>query len=216
MASSSALPLSSGGLPPRSTLRRIAILDVVAPFLAIMALLHNGVPPLTAYAAASIFPASSIVFSWFERRSADVVGIGVLVGIASSLLLALLTNDPRFGLVRAAPSFAMFGIACFISLATRRPLMFFVARAIATGGDGARIAAFDARLAVPAFRRVMRHLTFVWGAGTLTHAAYGLAVAFLLPAGVAVLAEPPLAVAIIAALLLWTRAVQRRSANPAL
>jgi hypothetical protein len=154
--------------------------------------------------------------SWFGRRSIDMIGIGVLVGIASSLLLALLTDDPRFGLVRAAPSFAMFGIACFISLATARPLMFFVARAVATGGDAARVAAFNARLAEPAFRRVMRRLTFVWGAGTLIHAALGLAVAFLLPAGAAVLAEPLLAVAIIAALLAWTRTVQRRNANPAL
>jgi hypothetical protein len=57
----------------------------------------------------------------------------------------------------------VFGIACLVSLATKRPLMFFVARSLATGGDTDRIAAWDARLVLPAFRKVMRRLTAVWG-----------------------------------------------------
>jgi hypothetical protein len=163
MPSSSALALSATKPPPRSALRRIALLDVVLPFLAVVTLLHNSVAPLAAYAVGSIFPASSIVVSWLRRRSFDYIGFGVLGGIASALAMAVVTGDPRFGLVRAAPAFAVFGIACLVSLATKRPLMFFVARSLATGGDTDRIAAWDARLVLPAFRKVMRRLTAVWG-----------------------------------------------------
>jgi hypothetical protein len=216
MPSSSALALSATKPPPRSALRRIALLDVVLPFLAVVTLLHNSVAPLAAYAVGSIFPASSIVVSWLRRRSVDYIGLGVLGGIASALAMAVVTGDPRFGLVRAAPAFAVFGIACLVSLATKRPLMFFVARSLATGGDTDRIAAWDARLVLPAFRKVMRRLTAVWGAGTLAHAALTVAVAFLLPASVALILEPVMAVATIAVLLAWTRATQRRNPAPAL
>jgi hypothetical protein len=215
MASSSAASLSVA-LPPRLALRRIALLDMVLPFLAVVILQRNGVAPLAAYAAASLFPASSIIVSWVESRRFDPIGIGVLAGLASALLIAALTGDPRFGLVRAAPAFAIFGLACFVSLATRRPLMFFVARAFATGDDAERIAIWNARITEPAFRRVMRRLTVVWGVGTLAQAALGTAAAFLLPGPVALIVEPMMAVTILAMLLAWTRAVQRHSTNPGL
>ncbi len=199
--------------PPRPRFWRIALFDIGLPLGTIWILLHKGAAPLPAYAAASLFPALSVVVSWLGRRSLDFIGIGVIAGIASSLLLAVLTDDPRFGLVRAAPAFALFGAACLVSLPTVRPLMFFVARAFATGGDSERIAGFNARLAVPAFRRVMRRLTAVWGAGTLAHAVLGVAVAFQLSPSTALVVEPVMGLAILAALLAWTRSVQRRAAS---
>jgi hypothetical protein len=215
MTSSPALSVSSAVPPARPALRRIALLDVVLPFLAVVILRRNDVAPFAAYAAASLFPAASVVVTWLDRRRFDYIGIGVLAGLASALLIAALTGDPRFGLVRAAPAFALFGFACFASLATKRPLMFFVARVFTAGEDPERIAAFNARLNVPAFRQIMRRLTAVWGAGTLAHAALGVAAAFLLPASLALIVEPMLAFAILAALLAWTRTVQRRAANRA-
>ncbi len=199
---------------PRSILRRIVLFDIVLPVLAVVILLRNDAAPLLAYATASLFPAASIVASWAGRRGIDQIGAGVLVGMASSLLIALLTGDPRFGLIRAAPASALFGVACLVSLATERPLMFFVARAFATGGDLDRVAAWNARLARPSFRAAMRRLTAVWGAGWLAHAALGIAAAFLLPASVALIVEPAMAIVITAALLAWTRRFQRRAPSP--
>lgn len=213
MAGSSVVSLSAA-LPPRPALRRIVLLDMVLPFLAVVILQRYGVAPLAAYATASFFPASSTIVSWLESRRFDPIGIGVLAGLVSALLIAALTGDPRFGLVRAAPAFAAFGLACFASLATERPLMFFVARAFAAGGDAERIATWNARLTVPAFRQVMRRLTVGWGVGTLAHAALGIAAAFLLPASVTLIVEPVMAIAILATLLAWTRAIQRRGTNP--
>ncbi len=214
MTDPSAAAVATTGVPPRPALWRIALFDIGLPLGTIWLLLHDGSAPLPAYAAASLFPAASVAVSWLGRRSLDLIGIGVLVGIASSLLLAVLTNDPRFGLVRAAPAFALFGAACLVALPTPRPLMFFVARAFATGGEPERVASWNARLAAPAFRRVMRRLTAVWGVGTLAHAVLGVSAAFLLPASTALVVEPVMGLAILAALLAWTRAVQRRAAAP--
>jgi hypothetical protein len=215
MIRSPALALPAG-LPPRPGFRRIVLFDMVLPFLAVVTLVHNGVAPLTAYATAGLFPAVSLIISWLQRRHVDFIGIGVLAGLTTALLTATLTGDPRFGLMRAAPAFAMFSLACFVSLLTKRPLMFFVARAFAAGSDTDRIAVWNGRLSEVRFQQAMRRLTAVWGVGTLAHAALGIAAAFLLPGSVALIVEPMLAIAILAALLAWTRSFQRRRANPAL
>lgn len=154
---------------------------------------------------------ASVVIAWFRTRGFDVIGLGVLFGIASSLVLAKLTGDPRLGLAKAAPSFAVFGIACLLSLPTSRPLMFYVSRAFAAGEDAHSKAAWNERLANAGFLRGMRILTAVWGIGTLAHAALGIAAVFLLPAKVGVVAEPAIALAILGALLAWTAAFQRRA-----
>jgi hypothetical protein len=216
MTGSPALSLAPTALPSRSAFRRITLLDMVLPILAVVILLHNDVAPLIAYAAASLFPAGSVIGSWVQRRHFDPIGIGVLAGLVSALLIATMTGDPRFGLVRAAPAFAMFGLACFVSLATKRPLMFLVARALATGENAERIATWNARLTERGFHQVMQRLTVVWGSGTLGHAALGFAAAFLLPGSLALIVEPVLAITILTALLAWTRAVQRRNSRPGL
>ena len=213
MTNPATVPLASATLPPRPALRRIVLLDVALPLLAVVIMRHNGAAQLTSYAAASLFPAGSVVASWFARRTHDLIGIGVLAGLLGALPLAACTGDPRFGLIRAAPAFALFGIACFVSLATPRPLMFYVARAFNSGGDPDRIAAFNGRLERAEFRQVMRRLTLVWGGGTLAHAALGVSAAFLFPASVALIVEPVLAFSILAALLAWTRTVQTRAAR---
>lgn len=197
--------------PRPPNLRRIIWLDAVLPFLAVIILERNGAPPLVAYGAASLFPIVSVLASWFGRRGIDVIGVGVLLGIASGLVLALVTADPRFALVRAAPAFALFGIACLVSLFTARPLMFFVARSSKVGGDAARIAAWNEQLGLPRFRRAMQLLTTVWGIGALIEASLAIAAAFLLPGQIALVAEPIIAFGIVAALLAWTRTLQRRA-----
>jgi hypothetical protein len=215
MSSSPGLALPAA-LPPRPGFRRIVVIDIVLPLLAVVLLVHNGVATLTAYATASVFPAIWVIVSWWKHRHVDFIGIGVLAGLTTALLTATLTGDPRFGLMRAAPAFAMFGLTCLVSLTTKRPLMFFVARAFATGGDAERVAVWNERLTDPRFYQAMRFLTAVWGVGTLAHAALSLAAAFLLPGSVALIVEPTLAIAVLAALLAWTRAFQRRGAGPAL
>jgi hypothetical protein len=203
----------SSGLPSRTALRRIALFDIVLPLAIVIILQRNGSAPLVTYAAAAVFPALSIVISWFTRRGVDVIGIGVLAGIASGLIMALLTDDPRFALVRAAPAFGLFGLACFVSLSSERPLMFFVARAFAVGRDKERAGAWNERLKNTAFRNTMRRLTAVWGAGTLAQAIFGTAVAFMASPSVAIVLEPAMAIVIIGALLTWSRGLQRRTSN---
>jgi len=205
------IPRSGNPVPQGPDFRRVLLLDIVLPVAAVVLLEWSGVSALVAYAAASVFPIGSVAGAWLRRRAVDIIGVGVVLGIGSGLLLGVLTADPRFGLVRAAPGFALFGIAALLSLFTARPLMFFVARAFATRGDPALTAAWNARVGVPRFQHIMRKITVVWGVGALIEAMLAIASAFLLPGQIALAAEPIIAFGMVGLLLAWTRGVQRRA-----
>jgi hypothetical protein len=203
------------GFAPRGLIRSLVI-DVAMPWIALQLLQRVwGVPTVPAFAAAAIFPATSILLSWMRHRRPEYIGIGVLVTILSGIAVALLANDVRFAVLKGAPAFALFGLACLLSLRRERPLMFFVGRQFTAGDDEARARAWTARLQNPGFRRSMRLLTIVWGVASLAEATFGIAAAFLLPPGIALVAEPLLGIGTIAALLTWTTAYARRRAPTA-
>ena len=120
---------------PPGLLRNLAV-DVALPWITVQLLQRAwGVPIVPAFAAAAIFPAASILLSWRRHRRPDFIGIGVLATILTGIAIALLTNDVRFAVLKAAPGFGLFGIACLLSLGRERPLMFFVSRQFSAGGD---------------------------------------------------------------------------------
>lgn len=204
----------SMGSARRGLTRSLAI-DVAMPWIAVQLLSRVwGVPTVPAFAAAAIFPATSILLSWMGHRRTEYIGIGVLVTLISGIVVALLTNDVRFAVLKGAPAFALFGLACLLSLLRERPLMFFVSRQFTAGDDEARAQAWTARLQNAGFRRSMRLLTIVWGLASLAEATLGIAAAFVLLPGTALVVEPMLGIGTIAALLTWTTAYARRRAPP--
>jgi hypothetical protein len=88
--------------------------------------------------------------------------------------------------------------------------MFFVSRQFIAGDGETRAQRWTARLQNAGFRRSMRLLTVVWGLAALAEATLGIAAAFLLPPGIAIVVEPMLGIGTIAALLAWTTAYARR------
>src|SRR5215510_13463613 len=98
---------NTGSVPRIPDFRRVLLLDIVLPFLTVFVLQRQDVPALGAYAAAALFPALSVLLAFVQRRAVDIIGIGVLSGIGSGLALGVVTADPRFALVRAAPGFAL-------------------------------------------------------------------------------------------------------------
>jgi hypothetical protein len=169
-----------------------------------------GVPTVPALAVAAIFPATSILLSWARHRRAEYIGIGVLVTILSGIAVALLTNDVRFAVLKGAPAFALFGLACLLSLRRERPLMFFVGRQFIAGDDEARAQAWTARLQNAGFRRSMRLLTIVWAWLPWSRRRSGSPQPFLWPPGMAFVVEPMRGIGTVAALLTWTTAYARR------
>ena len=199
---------TSASLP--RPLRTVA-LDVALPWLAVQVLERVGrVPIVSALAIAALFPAASIILSWIRLRRADFIGLAVIFTILGGIAVALLVGDPRFAVLKGAPGFGLFGIACLVSLTRKRPLMFFVSRQFNAAGDKEKAARWTARLENARFREAMRLLTIVWGVACLGEALCGVAAALLLPPATALVVEPMLGIGTISALLAWTFAFARR------
>ncbi|HXY31150.1 MAG TPA: VC0807 family protein [Gemmatimonadaceae bacterium] len=118
---------------------------------------------LTALLIATAFPTLKSIYDLIRDREIDPVAAVVLLGIVTSIVALYLGGDPRVLLVRESFFTGAFGVACLVSLAFPRPIMFYFARRFIAGREPERRAIFDSRWSYPIFRRSIRIVTAVWG-----------------------------------------------------
>jgi predicted small integral membrane protein len=198
----------------RGGMLRTLALDVVLPLLAVQLLTRGfGFSDLMAVAVATVFPAASVVGTALRRGRVELIGVMVLVVLLGGLAAAFWMHDVRFILMRAVPGAALIGTACLVSLPTRAPLMFFVARQFTAGEDPQKIAAWNERFENSrGFRHAMRVMTAVWGLAFLAKAALWTVAALMLPTAAALLTGPAIGFGALGLLMAWTIAYARRGA----
>lgn len=151
------------------SLATTVVVNVVAPYV-IYVLLEDHTSHFSALLYSSIPPLLQSVASVIRRRRIDTMAALVLSGIALSLLLIALGGSARLLLVRESLLTGVFGIVFLASLLLPRPLIFYLARQndlVGTGGHDF----FERRWQNASFRRAMRLITVLWGAGLLVEAA---------------------------------------------
>jgi len=191
------------------------VVNGVLPFVLYQILTGRGVPVLTALLVTSVFPLAGIGFGWLRRGSLDAVGVISLIFIVAGIATSFISGNPRFYLVKESFGTGAFGLAMLISLAFARPLMFYLSRQGATGGNPEAVARWnDLWTTAPTFRHMLRVMTVVWGGGLVIEAAIRVVLALVAPASVVLAVGQVMAYVAIAVLLLWTfsygRSVQRR------
>ena len=117
----------------------------------------------TALAIASTFPLGKSIFDVVRRRQVDPISIMVLLGIVTDSVALFLGGSARLLLVRESFFTGAFGLACFISLLSPRPLMFYFGRHFMAGTDPERQARFNAAWQLSEVRFCHRLITTVWG-----------------------------------------------------
>ena len=175
-----------------------------APFIAYQFLTRNGVGSVRAIALTAVFPLLGLLIQGVRTRRAEGIALLSLVFIAAGIAGSLISNDPRFYLIRVSFGTAAFGLTFLVSLLFRRPLMFYLGRVTVAGGDPRRLAYYDSRWAFPGFRHVQRVLTVTWGVTYVLEAAVRVAVAWSLPTSTVLVIEPLLSSGVFVALLVWT------------
>ena len=103
---------SVGAVSPFRFLGRSLFVDVALPWLTVRILEAHGVPTVWALAVAALFPGASTLLSWVYGRRVEAIGIAVFVTILLGIAMALISDEVRFGLLKAAPAFGLFGLAC--------------------------------------------------------------------------------------------------------
>jgi hypothetical protein len=157
--------MSNGRQGIASVLVRLVV-NLAAPVLIYLLLrphLHSDITALVIGAAIPILY-TAVVFVW--RRRVDAIGVVAIVCFVIGLLLAIATggNELVFKL-REDIWTGPLGLACLISLAVRRPLVFVVLQVIAR-----RNTQIAERIQRPQARRVGTVSTGVIGAILLVHA----------------------------------------------
>ncbi|MBB1154791.1 VC0807 family protein [Amycolatopsis dendrobii] len=112
------------------------------------------------------------VAATIRRRRLDLVGLLVLIELATTLTLTLVTQNPRAAALREAAYVVVAGIFCLVTLFRQAPLTHVFAASAASFGDPARERAFAcAWSSVPRYRRWQRALTALLGTILLAAAA---------------------------------------------
>jgi hypothetical protein len=138
-------------------------LDIVGPLVVYRFCRGVGVPEVWALVVSGFPPAFGVLFDWLRWRTLEVVGAAVLGGIALSIVLAFVSDDPKVVLMEGAAMTAVFGAACLVSLTRRRPLIFYFAQAFFGGrhsADGVELDADYERYQKARF--YWRVVTVVW------------------------------------------------------
>jgi hypothetical protein len=153
----------------RSGILRTVGLDIVGPLVVYQLCRGAGVAEVWSLVLAGSLPGMGVLIDWLRWRTLEVVGAVVLGGIGLSIVLALVTDDPKVVLLEAAAITGAFGVGCLLSLAARRPLIFYFGQAFSGGRHSAEGAEFDDDYErYDEARFFWRTVTAVWG---LTHIA---------------------------------------------
>jgi hypothetical protein len=154
--------------------------------IAVYYLLHAlGASNLVALGAGAVPPALSAGYTLAVKRRADGVALFVLTTILASILVSVIARDPRFLLARDGLITGLWGLWFLASVRARRPAAFIFARPLLEGRKMFTVRDWDALWqAEPAFRRIWRVSTVMWGTGLLADAAIRVVMSYALPVAV--------------------------------
>lgn len=154
---------------------------------------------------AGIFPAAWVGVQWARTRHIDPIGAITLFGFVAGVLASVLLGGDALVLkIRDSAFTALFGVACLGSLATRRPMMFYIGRALSAGNDEQRLAAYDELWELQPAQRVFAIITVCWGIGMIVEAGLRVVLALALPTGPFLAASPVLAAVVFGGLFVFT------------
>ena len=160
---------TAGGPARRRRRRKLAAflplaVDVVVPTALYFVLTELGASPVWALSVAGAATAVSTVVTTVRRGRLDGVGVLVIVEIAISLALLLVTADPRFLLLKPSIYTLITAGYLYLTCVVGRPVGYEAATPMATGGDPRRLAAYrEAWVCSAPFRRRERLVTATFG-----------------------------------------------------
>ena len=200
-------PEAPGAAGPRAMLIGLVptlVVNGLLPYVLFQVLSGRGVGTVPALAATSVFPLGWILAGWLRRRRLDPIGTVSLVLIAVGLVTSLISGSARLYLVRESFLSGAVGLAFLGSLLLPRPAIFWLGGSIVTGGDPSRQAWWNGLWQYPAFRRLMRLITVVWGLALTAEATVRVVLAMTVSPATVLAVSPILALGTTALLIIWT------------
>ena len=205
------------GLPPLRSIAPSVVGGAVVP-LAVYYLVRSHVSSDADALAIAGIPASLFVLGQFvRRRRIDPIGAIVLFGFAVGLIVSFAMGGNAFVLkVRDSAFTFLFGLASIVTTRFgRRPVLFYIGRALSAGSDPTRSAHFDELWDLPPARATFRLLGLLWGFGLMVEAATRVVLAADLSTKSFLAVSPLISVAFIGAMGAATFGLVTRSRSRA-
>ncbi|GGP00802.1 VC0807 family protein [Wenjunlia tyrosinilytica] len=178
---------SGEGRPVNPALKMLFMLvvDLGFPIVIYYVLRSAGVGNILALTVGSLVPATSSVITFARERKVDALGAFVTALMALSIAASLITDSPRFLLVKDGWLTGAAGMGFLATLRGRRPLAFTFSRPLLERQFSDSSGSWDELWErVPRFRRIWRVSTVIWGVGLLIDAAVRAVMAYTLPVDV--------------------------------
>jgi hypothetical protein len=153
-------------------------LDVIVPLAVFYGARAAGMNQWLALLLAAIAPAAGIGWTWARTRRLDPTAAFIIVSMALSLLVALLTGDARALLARESWLTGAVGLWILGSLVTGRPFLLDVAGKVSPAGTATRLEKLWAGNRV--FHRWIVLASVAWGAAFLLDAMIRVVFAYTL------------------------------------
>lgn len=145
------------------------VFDIVGPLVAYYGLKAAGLSNVSALILSGVLPAVRVIGGLARDRKIDAIGLLVLAGIVVGTVVGLVSHSAKLFLLEGIVPTAVFGVLCFGSLATSRPLMYRIALTF-VGPETKRGREFIDLWIHEGFRHVFRVITAVWGAAFIVEA----------------------------------------------
>lgn len=148
-----------------------ALLDIVVPTLGYFILHALGLSDTWALTVSGSSAGILTLVNSIRKRHIDTLGALVFLELVASVVLSVVTHDPRLILARAALYVAIGGAVALGSAFVGRPLTYAAATPMATKGDPERARAYAAAWDNSAqLRRIHAQLSILIGAGMIAYA----------------------------------------------
>jgi hypothetical protein len=159
-----------------------------------------------ALAIAGIPAALWVTIEFIRQKRIDPIGAIVLFGFVAGLLVSYALGGSAFVLkVRDSAFTFLFGLTCLLSqLGGRRPIIFYIGRALSAGDDPVRREAFDGLWEMAPARVLFGMINTAWGVGLICDATARVVLAVLLPTGPFLAVSPVVGGVFIGGLLAFT------------
>ena len=179
------------------------VANFVAPYLVYEALAsrYGDVPALIASALPPLLWSG---YELIKTRRLDAISILVVAGILFTVGATALGGSARLIQIRDALVTGAIGVMFLGSLALKKPMIFYLARATQARNTEAGATAFEALWLRPGVPRVFRLMTGVWGIGLVLQTALMCYLAWIWPIGRYLLLSPFISYAIFGGLMVWS------------
>ncbi|MDH6109585.1 hypothetical protein P3T36_000356 [Kitasatospora sp. MAP12-15] len=156
--------------------------DVAAPIALYYGLRAAGMSVFAALLVGALLPLATTAVQWVRQRRLDAMASFVAAVMLLGLAATLVSGSTRFMLAKDGWVTGVAGLLFLASVRARRPLVFLGGRPLLEGrwrSDGTSWDVLWER--EPAFRRIWRVSTVIWGVAMLVDAAARIVMAYTLP-----------------------------------